>query len=374
MVTAPARIAVIGAGWRAGYALRVAHARPDLVQITGVYARSPTSAARIRARWDVPTSTTLSEVLRAGSPEAAFVCVPREAVAGITDQIGDTVPMLLETPPGPDRDSLFRIYDQLGDRHVQVSEQYQFQPQHAARIAVVRSGLLGDVGSASVSVAHDYHAVSMLRLLLGIGFENVTIAAWKERDQVRSVRTRDSWRDEPVLTEQEVVHGRFHWPRRTGHYTFGSEQYVSPLRTRHLWVRGVDGELIDDDVSHYVAPGRVATGVLTRDETGRDGDLEGAHLRQVWLGPELLADNRFAPARLSDDEIALGECLVRTVEHVRGGPAFYPLADACEDAYLALLLHEAAQVGSSMQAEARPWQSATSIAQRSGNFPSSRMR
>ncbi len=374
-MNAPARIAVIGAGWRASYALRVAHARPDLVQITCVYARSAESAERVRAQWGVPVRTDLTEALGTGDPEAAFVCVPREAVAGLAIQIRDAgTPMLLETPPAADRDALFRIYGELRGHQVQVSEQYQFQPQHAARLAIAHSGLLGKVGSASVSVAHDYHAVSMLRLLLSVGFEDVTIEARTERDNVRSVRTRDSWRDEPVLIEQEVLSGRLSWSERTGHYAFGSEQYVSPLRTRHMWVRGTDGEIVDDVVSHYVAPGQVARTILDRDETGRDGDLEGAHLRHIRLGPDLLAENRFAPARLSDDEIALGECLLRTVEHVRGGSAFYPLADACEDAYLALLLHEAARTGSSVRAQPRPWQSETSVAQRSGNCPSSRMR
>ena len=80
LVSGPARIAVVGAGWRAGYALRVARERPDLVEITGVYARSARSAARIEDHWDVRVSTDLDVVIRDGSPEAAFVCVSKDAV------------------------------------------------------------------------------------------------------------------------------------------------------------------------------------------------------------------------------------------------------------------------------------------------------
>jgi predicted dehydrogenase len=357
VVSEPARIAVAGAGWRAGYALRVARQRPDLVQVTGVYARSARSAARIEDRWNVPASTDLDDVVRQGSPEAAFVCVPREVVGDLALRIHDAgLPLLLETPPGPDVDALFRIHGLLGGSGAQVSEQYQYQPQHAARIAVARSGLLGQVGSASVSVAHDYHAVSLLRLLLGVGFEDVVVDGVADVDRVRAVRGRDRWLPEPQVIDAEVVRANLRWASgRRGAYEFGGEQYVSPLRGRHLRVRGVDGELVDDEVAWYVGPGQVARSSLRRDETGRDGDLEGAHLRQVWLGERLLAENRFAPARLSDDEIALGECLVRMVEYVRGGDPFYPLADACEDAYLGLLIHESVRTGGPVRAVERPW-------------------
>ncbi|MBZ2194969.1 Gfo/Idh/MocA family protein [Occultella gossypii] len=364
LVNGPARIAVVGAGWRAGYALRVARERPDLVEITGVYARSARSAARIEDHWDVRVSTDLDVVIRHGSPEAAFVCVSKDAVGDLAVRIHSAgLPLLLETPPGPDLDALLDVHEALGDSGAQVSEQYQYQPQHAARIAVARTGLLGPVGSASVSVAHDYHAVSLLRLLLGVGFEDVVVDGATEVDRVRSVRGRDGWLPETRVIDSEVVRATLRWASgRLGAYEFGSEQYVSPLRGRHLRVRGVDGELVDDEVARYVEPGRVSRGTLRRDETGRDGDLEGLHLRQVWLGERLLAESRFGPARLSDDEIALGECLVRMGEYVRGGDPFYPLADACEDTYLGLLIHEAVRTGGPVRAAARPWQGRRSVA------------
>ncbi|WP_104178272.1 hypothetical protein [Cryobacterium sp. Y50] len=60
---------------------------------------------------------------------------------------------------------------------IQVAEQYHLEPMLSSQIAVARSGILGTVREASVSVCHDYHGMSVLRRMLGIGFENATITA-----------------------------------------------------------------------------------------------------------------------------------------------------------------------------------------------------
>ena len=60
---------------------------------------------------------------------------------------------------------------------VQVAEQYLLMPAHAARLAVVRDGAIGEPTSVQVSSTHLYHAVSMIRGLLGVGFEPATVTA-----------------------------------------------------------------------------------------------------------------------------------------------------------------------------------------------------
>jgi hypothetical protein len=60
---------------------------------------------------------------------------------------------------------------------VQVAEQYLLMPAHAARLAAVRAGAIGSPTSVQVSSTHLYHAVSMIRGLLGVGFEPATVSA-----------------------------------------------------------------------------------------------------------------------------------------------------------------------------------------------------
>ena len=62
--------------------------------------------------------------------------------------------------------------------------------------------------------------------------------------------------------------------------------------------------------------------------------------------------------RMSDDEIAIAECLVRMSDHVDGGPPFYSLAEASQDNYLALLMQEAARTGEPVRSRPQVWANA----------------
>jgi hypothetical protein len=96
-------------------------------------------------------------------------------------------------------------------------------------------------------------------------------------------------------------------------------------------------------------------GTIRRIETGQGGNLEGLFLRGLILGDEWVFTNPFLPGRLSDDETAIAECLVRMSEHVDGGPAFYSLAEACQDNYLARLMKEAARTGETVRSRPQVW-------------------
>ena len=62
---------------------------------------------------------------------------------------------------------------------------------------------------------------------------------------------------------------------------------------------------------------------------------------------------RTVPARLSDDEIAAADCLLRMGAHVRAGGRFYDLAQGAQDWYLTLLIETAGQ-GRLTQTAAKP--------------------
>ena len=60
-----------------------------------------------------------------------------------------------------------------------MAEQYHLHPLHAARIAIANSGKLGEISQVQISECHGYHGISLMRKLLGIGFENASITAQK---------------------------------------------------------------------------------------------------------------------------------------------------------------------------------------------------
>lgn len=108
----------------------------------------------------------------------AVISVPWEAAPACTLELAERgIPVLTETPPAKDIPSMIALYESLRKLkgRVQVAEQYLYQPMHAARIAFVRSGKLGDVSQVQVSAAHGYHGISLIRKMLGIDFENAVI-------------------------------------------------------------------------------------------------------------------------------------------------------------------------------------------------------
>jgi len=352
----PATIGLIGAGWRAEYFLRIAEALPDRFEIATVLVRSERSAAAARERWSVSATTSLAEFLR-GRYDYVIVSTPAEAAADlVVSLVAAGVPVLAETPPATGVDELVALYDRVGGAPVQVAEQYHLQPAHAARLAVAASGLIGEVTSTRVSAAHGYHGLSLARRALGLGSEGVRVTAQTVPDRVLSARGREGWKPQLVEVDnpRTVALLRFE-SGAAAVFDFAEEQYFSPVRARHFSVRGTRGEVDDDHVDYLLAPGRAVHSRLVRDSTGIDGDLDGSHLRGITLNETTVYENRFAPARLGDDELAVAELMHRMAGFVETGANVYSLAEASHDQYLALLVQRAAEDGSETESARMPW-------------------
>ena len=144
-------------------------------------------------------------------------------------------------------------------------------------------------------------------------------------------------------------------------YDFAGEQYFSPIRSRHITIRGTHGEVADDRVTSILEPGEPVVLPITRGDTGVDGDLEGHHLRDIRLGDRMLWRDPFGGARLSDDELAVATVLRAMRRYVNEGTPFYGIADAAEDQYLSELVHEAARTGRPQSSSERVWSASASL-------------
>lgn len=360
-------IGIIGASWRAQYYLRIGQQFLESFTVRQVLTRTESSASQVTERWGVPAMTDAAAFLRQGPYDYVVVATPRAVAPQLIQWLATAgIPVLTETPPAEDLPGLIDLYGTVGNAPVQVAEQYHLQPQHAARLAVARSGLLGTVTSARMSIAHGYHGVSMLRLALRTGFEPVRISAQVMTERLLSARGRDDWNAEFVETDAQRTTALLRFGdgqhERFGHLDFSDEQYVSPIRSRHIGIQGTRGEVDDDRISYLTTPGSAAHENLYRETTGLDGDLEGTFLRRVWLGRQVYYENRFVPARLNDDELAVAEVMQRMAEFSRTGAEFYGLADASHDHYLGMLIDEAVRLGHDVSSAAMPWLSSGSVA------------
>lgn len=348
---------IIGGGWRAEFFLRVARARPDLFEALGVVTRNAERAQSLTERFGVAAYGSASELLASTQPLFVITSVPRQENPGLIREVVDAgLPVLSETPPAGTIEELrdLAALTAAGAR-IQVAEQYVFQPHHAARLAFARGGKLGRVSQAQVSACHGYHAVSLMRRLLGIGFEDARISG---RSFTSSI-VRGPGRNGPPPTEEIVDSGQvlitFDFGDRLGVMDFSGDQYFSPIRAQRLLVRGERGEIVDFQarwLKDHTTPVQLT---FHRHEAGPNGNLEGNYLKGIQAGEDWLYHNPMAPAALTDDEIAIGQVLLKMGEYARGGKPFYSLAEACQDTYLDLKSQEAVESGREVETSRQPW-------------------
>jgi predicted dehydrogenase len=252
------------------------------------------------------------------------------------------VAVLAETPPAEDLSSLLGLADLAASgARIQVAEQYQFQPEHAARLAVVRSGVLGTVTQAQVSAAHDYHGINLIRQFLGVGFADVAIFARPFKSPIVEGSGRAGPPSGERVIDSDQVIATFDFGDRLGVYDFTADQYFSWIRSPRVLLRGERGEINGLTVRRLLDATTPITYDLVRRDTGHGGNLEGHHHAGITAGDAWVYRNPFSPARLADDEIAVATCLSRMAEYADGGPVFCSLAEACWDHELTLRMGEA---------------------------------
>lgn len=114
--------AVVGAGWRTDFFLRIAQAIPQM-RVCGVVARNAERAGELSSEWDVPCFASIAELMRDTQPTYVIASVSAVAMPDICLELVDhDVPVLAETPPAPDLDRLISFYHQClaGGARIQV--------------------------------------------------------------------------------------------------------------------------------------------------------------------------------------------------------------------------------------------------------------
>lgn len=349
---------IYGVGWRAEFYLRIAAACPEQFRVVGLVSRSPEKAAALAERFGVKAYTTADNLVTFGRPEFVVTSVTRGANLALLAQFASlNMPVLSETPPAETVEELGQVWELVQKGAViQVAEQYWLQPHHAAQLAFAQSGKLGRVTQAQVSFAHGYHGISMMRRFLNILYEPVTVSAFTFDSPLVEGAGRDGLPKQESLKTSKQTIARFDFGDRLGLYDFTGDQYFSFVRGQRLLVRGERGEIVDERAVYlqdFQTPIHVT---FARQVAGANGNLEGSYLKGIQVGEEWIYRNPLVPGRLSDEEIAIGSCLLRMAETVRTGQDFYPAAEACQDRYLEILLEQAVTQGQPITSQPQVWQ------------------
>jgi predicted dehydrogenase len=355
------RFGIVGSGWRSECFLRTAailRAAGHDVAASGIASRKEETRARLAADWGISAFPNPEALAEAIDMDFLLVSVPGSAMKDVLIGLLPLgIPLLSETPPAADLSGLIELNEIAASAGagIQVAEQYRLAPMNAARIALLESGLIGTPSYAQVSVNHGYHNASLIRNFLGIGFEEAEIRALSfAGPAVKGPgRAGDPEREEIGYPEHRLAFLDF--GDKKALFDFEDDQHRSWIRSSRILVRGERGELADSRVSYlrdFMTPVR---GSLERIGTGGEDDFEGFHLKGVMFGESWLFRNPTAPARLSDEEIAQARCLIGMKEYIDGGPALYSLADASQDAYLALSIGKSIQGGGTVRTAKQSW-------------------
>jgi predicted dehydrogenase len=358
----PNRFGVVGVGWRAQYYLRLAALLPDRLEVVGIVGRDQERARKSATRWGAPAYASLAEMVASRHPDFIVGAVPWDATPGVVQAAVDLgLPILCETPPAPDLDGLRSLWQSVGARGlVQVAEQYPLLPSHASRLALARSGAIGQVTSVQVSSTHMYHAVALMRAFLGAGFGPATASARTFVAPLLNPLVKDAWTDDDQLHDAKTIIATIDFGGSMGLYDFTDNQWHNQLRSRRIVIRGSMGEIVNDEVVRLVGPRTIVRSPLVRRQTGYDLDLDAYDTDHISLGDTILYRNPFPTLRFNDEEIAISTMLLAMAAWVRGeGEPPYPLAAGCQDHMVALAVEQSAVSGEPVTTFVEAWAAAT---------------
>ena len=351
------RFGVLGSGYRASLYFRIAKALPEQFEICMVLCHSEESACRVKEKFDFPVTCKDEDMINS-KPDFVVSAVTKTLMCDTVEKwLNNGIPVLSETPVSLDNGRLFQVWENIKNNNytcnkLQVAEQYAFYPTYDARIQIVKSGLIGEPVSMTISCMHDYHAVSIIREFLDTGINDVNVIGKAYQMKVIDTKTRYEILTKGDVVSKEEKHLIMEYDNeKTAFYDFMSDQYRSDIRNRFINVRGTRGEITDNMV-YFLKDNNVAASekmdVYKDEETGEILEVSFRG-RKLYIPP-------FGICGLGEDETAAARVLAGMKKYVDGGEEVYPLRYALEDAYTANLMTTAA--GNSWQpqkSQNRPW-------------------
>ncbi len=352
------KVGIIGNGWRTKAFLKVMKELPDVFEFCGMYFRNEEKAEVFDKTYKGLAFTDKEEFFKQGF-DFIIVAISRSAAVDACEEAFKlNIPVLCETPPGDGIEDLKRIYDLklMYNAKAQVLEQYFCQPYHNGILKMVNEGKLGNVSNVDISMIHDYHAISMIRKYLGVGFENCKIYGNDYSFPVTKTCTRDHIIFDGEISEAKHRRAVFEFESgKIAFYNFSGEQYHNYLRTRHLLIQGDRGELVDFDLvwmdeNNYPVPSKIV-----RNDLGHFSNLDGYSNRGLMVDGDFIYQNPYESARLNDDEIAIASIMEGMGKYSKGGGQIYPLEEALQDTYLYLIMDEAVKLGEAINTSSQIW-------------------
>ena len=343
---------IVGSGYRAKFYARIAKTYPALFSALFL-CRSEEKAALMQYETGVPAVCSTEEAA-AFRPDFIVIAVNKTSITDVSiEWVNRGYPVLMETPAGMTREQLLQLWNlSQNSARIAVAEQYHRYPDMIAGLQAVSEGRIGTPGSAYLSLAHDYHGMSLLRRMLLTEGESYSIRGERTMYPVTETDSRTGPLPGNPVRERarDLVWVSFDSGKKAL-YDFSGVQYHSFIRSRHVLVRGDRGEWCDAVLYCLDNHGQPVREELRPVIPERYKELDTALLRDARRVPRagLSMDNL-------QDEFAMASMLYDMKDFLENGTEVYPLREALEDAYFRILMEEAlAEPWKEVRAGKMPW-------------------
>ena len=343
---------IVGSGYRAKFYARIAKTYPALFSALFL-CRSEEKAALMQYETGVPAVCSTEEAA-AFRPDFIVIAVNKTSITDVSiEWVNRGYPVLMETPAGMTREQLLQLWNlSQNSARIAVAEQYHRYPDMIAGLQAVSEGRIGTPCSAYLSLAHDYHGMSLLRRMLLTEGESYSIRGERTMYPVTETDSRTGPLPGNPVRERarDLVWVSFDSGKKAL-YDFSGVQYHSFIRSRHVLVRGDRGEWCDAVLYCLDNRGQPVREELRPVIPERYKELDTALLRDARRVPRagLSMDNL-------QDEFAMASMLYDMKDFLENGTEVYPLREALEDAYFRILMEEAlAEPWKEVRAGKMPW-------------------
>ncbi len=333
---------VVGSGYRAQFYGRIAKKHPELFRAMFLCR----SQAKVDFMQEMGMQATTSlAACEQFQPDFIVVAATKKDLGEIAAVWADKgYPVAMETPAGislAQLEALHALHEKSA--RITVFEQYHRYPILAAGLHELTLGRIGNPSSAYISLAHEYHAASLLRRMLDTLGEGYSMIGTRSKNTVVETDSRyGRILDGRTSVRQRDVVTICYESGKMALYDFSGLQYHSLIRSRHLIVRGDKGEWNDDHIVFL------------------DENNNPVHKKLVPLQHPVLEVPDLLETGLTldndQDEYAIATMLLDMGEFIDTGKEPYPLGEALDDAYFAVFMKEALECpGKTIASKKMPW-------------------
>ena len=354
----PLSFIIVGSGWRSLFYVRIAKRFPELFELKYMLCRTQEKAERMAAEHGI-AATTSEELCEQAKPDFVVIAVTKGGLFAETKKWSKRgFPVFSETPVAASVEELKAIWEmaQRGAK-IQVAEQYHRYPLMAAGLNAIKEGKIAEPHAVTLSVAHDYHGISLIRHMLEpqnpMELRLKHLYGARYRFPVTETNSRSGTITDGSIKDRERIAITLQFENgKVAFYDFDKVQYHSFIRARHLSVQGRDGEW-NDTILRYVDGSHLPVEEkMTAYLNPKYACLETTELRKrctEW-SPFVIMDDE-------QDEYAVATMMLDMRAYIADGVEIYPLAEALEDTYLWLLFQEAVKnPNEKIVPEVMPWQ------------------